>query len=139
MLLPNANAIKLGETLKIVTEAEQPSRTYAVNWHTGRVEGFADGLEAMRQAIYKILMTERFDYLIYSWDYGVEMNRLLGQSAQEAEGEIERVISEALLADARITAVTNFRVTAADRRHVAVEFTAETIFGAVEINTGELL
>ena len=138
MLLPDVNAIKLGENLEVVTEAAQPSRTYAVDWRTGRVAGFIDGVEAMKQAIYKILMTERFDYLIYSWNYGVEMNRLLGQSVQEAEEEVQRTISEALLADARITAVTDFQITGAGRRRLAVEFTAETIFGPVAINTEEL-
>lgn len=36
----------------------------------------------MKQAIYKILQTERFEYLIYSWNYGIELNAVVGKSFQ---------------------------------------------------------
>ena len=65
--------VTIGGAVEVETAASQPSRTYAVDWQTGRVSGFVDGTDALKQAIYKILQTERFAHLIYSWNYGFEM------------------------------------------------------------------
>lgn len=58
---------------------KQPSYTYNLRYDTEGMGGFLDGLEAMRQAVYKIMMTERYQYAIYSWNYGVELADLFGQ------------------------------------------------------------
>ena len=87
----------------------------------------------MKQAIIKILMTERFSYLIYSWDYGTELNAVVGKSYHVFSSEIKRVITEALLADSRITGVTGFKVGQIDKRTARVSFTAETIFGEIPV------
>ena len=89
----------------------------------------------MKQAIYKILQTERFEYLIYSWNYGIELNSVVGKSFQVFASEIKRVIREALLADSRITDVTDFEVAQIDKRTASVKFTAETIFGEIPIES----
>lgn len=47
--------------------------------------------------------------------------------------EIKRVITEALLADSRITGVTDFKVGQIDKRTARVSFTAETIFGEIPV------
>ena len=85
--------VTIGETVEVETAASQPSRTYAVNWQTGRVAGFVDGIDALKQAIYKILQTERFADIIYSWNYGFEANRIIGQSAAYLKSEIQRLIT----------------------------------------------
>lgn len=90
--------VTIGTAVEVETPASQPSRTYAVNWQTGRVSGTVDGMDALKQAIYKVLQTERFAYLIYSWNYGFEANRLIGQSAAFLRSEIQRLVTEALLA-----------------------------------------
>ena len=89
----------------------------------------------MKQAIYKILQTERFEYLIYSWNYGIELNAVVGKSFQVFASEVKRVIREALLADSRITDVTDFEVAQIDKRTASVKFTAETIFGEIPIES----
>lgn len=127
--------VTIGGTVEVETRAAQPSRTYAVNWQTGRVSGFVDTTDALKQAIYKILQTERFAYLIYSWNYGFEANRLIGQSAAFLRSEIQRLVTEALLADDRITAVENFKISITGKRQAAVEFTAVSVFGEIEIKT----
>ena len=59
----------------------QPTRTYALRFDGYPCSGGKlDGLEAMKQAIFLILQTERFQYAIYSWNYGIELNALLGQT-----------------------------------------------------------
>ena len=112
---------------------EEPSRTYRIDFDAGRVTGSVDGLEAMRQAVYMILSTERFRRVIYSWDYGTELSRLLGRSGGGVESEARRIISEALLADDRVTAVRDFTFTRSSRRTLAVSFTAETALGDIAV------
>ena len=46
--------VTIGGAVEVETAASQPSRTYAVNWQAGRVSGFVDGTDALKQAIYKI-------------------------------------------------------------------------------------
>lgn len=62
----------------------------------------------MKQTIYCILNTERFEHLIYSWNYGIELKHLIGENTTFAIPELERVIQEALLQDDRISEVNNF-------------------------------
>ncbi len=95
--------------------------------------GFVDGTEAMQQVILKILLTERFDFLIYSWNYGVELKTVVGKSFQVLSSEIKRVIREALLVDSRITDVVDFKIQQIDKRSVNIAFTAETVFGEIPI------
>ena len=68
-----------------------------------------------------------------TWNYGIELDAVVGKSYQVFESEIKRVITEALLADSRITDVTDFEVTKIDKRTASVKFTAETIFGEIPI------
>lgn len=132
-LIPNQGAVTIGQNVEVVSAADQTTRTYKMDLDAGRVAGFVDGTEAVKQAILKILLTERFDFLIYSWNYGVELNAVVGKSYQVFSSEIKRVIREALLADSRITEVTDFKITQIDKRTVHVGFTAETIFGEIPI------
>mgnify|MGYP001260919109 CR=1 FL=1 len=100
-------------------EAVQPSRTYRIDFERGRVIGMVDGLEAVRQAVYKIIQTDRFAHVIYGGQYGRQ------RSSPE---EIQFYIEEALLADDRITAVSDFRVNT-DGDEMTVSFVVTTIFG----------
>lgn len=110
---------------------QQPTKTYKMDIEKGSVQGYADGLEAVRQAIHKILMTERYRYIMYSWDYGIELQDLYGEPASYVCPELERRISEALLCDDRIQSVENFEFDLAQKGAVHVSFTAHTIFGEV--------
>ena len=46
----------------------QPSKNYKMHIQDNIISGTCDGLEAMKQVIYKILNTERYVYSIYSWN-----------------------------------------------------------------------
>lgn len=132
-LIPNQAAVTIGQTVEVASAASQTTRTYKMDLEAGRVVGFVDETEAMKQAILKIFLSERFKHLIYSWNYGIELNAVVGRSYQVFSSEIKRVISEALLADSRITDVTDFAVEQIDKRTAHVSFTAETIFGEIPI------
>ena len=52
---------------------EGESRTYRMAHKNKRIQGRVDGLEAVQQAAFKILNTERYQHIIYSWDYGISV------------------------------------------------------------------
>lgn len=112
----------------------QPGKTYFLDIENGRIRGVTDELDAVRQAVYLMLNTERYDYLIYSWDYGVELKELAGEQKEYAYPEIKRCITEALLQDDRITAVDDFEFETG-KKSVHVKFTVTTIYGDMEVET----
>ncbi|MFE7820600.1 DUF2634 domain-containing protein [Priestia megaterium] len=99
------------------TESEedvQPSKTYKLDFANGRLGGFIDEKEALKQAVHKALITARERFLIYTDEYGCELEDLIGSSVTKAfiETDIPRVIEEALIYDDRIESVNELTVTA---------------------------
>lgn len=114
------------------TEVElQPSKTYMLHPESGIIAGYTDMLSAMEQAVYKILNTERYRFLIYSWNYGIELDELLGEEIEYVLPEFERRITEALIQDERIKAVDGFEYEI-NGNAVYATFTVHTVFGEVE-------
>ena len=110
---------------------EIPTNTFKLNDSYNQIYGFTDGIEAMKQAIYLILNIERYEYLIFSWDYGIELVDLFGQPINFVMAELERRISEALLQDSRISSVENFEFDY-QKNKIICKFTVYTIFGEIE-------
>ena len=127
-MIPKTNTI-LSTDLKLKT---QPSKNYKLHIDYNVINGFCDGLEAMKQVVYKILNTERYQYIIYSWNYGVELRDLYGEPFTYVCPEIQRRITEALIQDDRIESVDNFEFDTSEKRTVKATFTVHTIFGNVE-------
>lgn len=110
---------------------EETSHTYKLDLNNSTIAGYVDDLEAMKQAIYLILNIERYEYLIYSWNYGIELNDLYGQPIPFVLPELKRRITEALVQDSRILGVDNFSFEI-NKGKVHATFTVHTIFGDVE-------
>lgn len=122
-----------------ISVKEQPTKTYKMELYKGNyILGFVDSQKAMEQAIYKIIRTERYKYIIYSWNYGIELEDLFGMPVEYCVVELERRVSEALLQDNRITAVHTFEFdTESERGTVLIKkFIAETVFGKIQIDNG---
>jgi hypothetical protein len=117
------------EDVDAVEEVTEPSRTYAVA--DGHVRGMTDGIEAMRQAVGKILHTERFVWPIYGDQYGNDLVELIGKSMPYAQADVQRMITDALEADDRVTGVDVDSVTVVAADSLSVAVTVETIFGDV--------
>lgn len=108
-----------------------PSKTFHIR--DGRIEGTIDGLDAVRQSIELILTTERFLWPIFSSDYGVELEELIGERRPGYVGaDVERRISDALLEDDRITGVKDFTL-AFGNESAHVSLTAVTSFGETAV------
>ena len=91
--------------LELVEEVEV-SKTYKLT--DTSIKGYIEELEALKQFIYKVLSTERYEYPIYSFDYGIELESLIGKDIEYVQIELKRRIEECLLQDERISSVDNF-------------------------------
>lgn len=129
LLLPKqTNDALIPDTVQYV----EPSHTYDVDFRMdSQIRSYADKLRAMEQAIYKIINTERYQYIIYSWNYGIELQDLFGQPIPYVYAELQRRIEEALLNDDRITKVYNFEFTN-NGGDVMTEFDVDTIYGTLQ-------
>ncbi|WP_405761578.1 DUF2634 domain-containing protein [Anaerovibrio slackiae] len=110
---------------------EQPSYTYKLDIDKGRIRGMTDEADAMLQAVYLILSVERYQYPIYSFNYGVELADLIGQPKDYVMSEAKRRITEALTQDDRIESVDGWAFETT-KKSVIVTFTVHTIFGDIE-------
>lgn len=108
-----------------------PTKTYRVL--NGRIAGFIDDLEAIAQTVDKILSTSRFQYLIYSDDYGSDFLDLIGEDKDLVYSEIERMTVEALSIDERITDVTVTDIIEAGRSEIKVLLTVTTVYGDLQV------
>lgn len=115
---------------------EQPSLTYKMDLNGDSVRGFVDEQEAMKQAIFRILNTERYQYIIYPWWYGIETIDLYGEPVTYVCPELERRITEALLIDTRIISVTDFEFDLEVKGVVHTMFTVNTIYGEIKADKG---
>lgn len=109
-----------------------PTETYKINIEANRVAGYTDNRDALMQAIYLILSTERYKHIIYSWDYGIELLDLFGKPMPYVMAELKRRVSEALLYDDRITSVDNF-VFDKNGKKLHVTFDVTTIYGVYSV------
>lgn len=112
---------------------EQPSYDFRLSFNSGRINGHVEEIEAVKQAIFMILNTERYRYLIYSWDYGIELVDLYGLPVDYCIAEIERRITEALLMDDRIIEVIEFEFNLEQKRVIRVKFVVYTIYGDADV------
>lgn len=126
-MIPEA-AISTDLTL---TNSAETSKTYKL--FSDKIQGFSDELEALQQAIYKILSTEKYEYPIYSFSYGIELESLIGKDSTYVKIELKRRIQECLLQDERITKVDNFNfVVTGDEMFCT--FDVVSIYGEITIS-----
>lgn len=130
------NSVLIGFPIENVVEAEEePSLTYRLDLDSKRIIGKTNGIEAVRQAIRKAIITPRFRCLIYNDQYGSEIKETIlakNITREYIEAAIPGLVEDALKPDSRVIKVHDFSFDyLADG--VYIEFTADTIFGEIEI------
>ena len=97
-----------GEEILTEEEEEVEYKEYEIDFETGQLTGrIVTGIEAIRVWAYLALHTAKYRYEQYSWDYGCEIEDLIGKAYTEehAESEIQRMLEECLLLNEHITEV----------------------------------
>ncbi len=102
------------------------------NTLTGKI---LEGKAALKMWIYKALLIPRYTYPIYTWDYGQDLDELIGQGYEMdyIKSEVERRIQDCILINEKITRCSSFEVNLIND-NLKIRFTAVTIFGEVTIN-----
>lgn len=127
----NSYLPQTGEDLATFAIEQQPSYTYKLDIRRGRVKGTTEDMDALLQAIYFILSVERYQYQIYSYDYGIELVDLIGQPKDYVMSEVKRRITEALTQDDRINSVDNWEFESTQKALI-VNFTVHSIYGDID-------
>lgn len=115
-----------------VAVEQYKTKTYRIDFANKRIVGMIDDLAAKVQAAHKILLTERYSERIYSGDYGIELQRLVGASMPFVEANMKTTIEEALMPDSRFDRVENVSMTRTDCDSIRVDFSIVTVDGEAE-------
>lgn len=113
----------------LVAQEQKPSLTWKLDLSSNRIKGMIDNKDAILQAVEKILLTERYAYRIYSWNYGAELRFYIGKDTDFVMADAEKTIKEALLQDDRILGVEDFTAKQVDLNSVNVSFTVVSVAG----------
>jgi hypothetical protein len=105
---------------------KEPSLTYAMNTDKNIFVGKVDDVEAIKQSVLKIINTERYEYEIYSWNYGIELQDLYGKDLPYVMSEVKQRIRDALLVDDRIESVDDFEIEKIKQGVLHITFTVTT-------------
>ncbi|GIP18381.1 hypothetical protein J40TS1_40230 [Paenibacillus montaniterrae] len=126
-MIPEINVPATDDNLN----ADQPSLTWKLDFDKGRVSGKIDQLEAVKQAVYKALQTDRYWYVIYSDDYGHELSTLIGDQPAFMQSELKRMVEEALMVDERIQSVDVLDITT-NGDQLVFSFRVNSLFGSFD-------
>ena len=107
---------------------EYGNRTWKLNDKDKTIVGMIDDIDAVKQAVFCYLNIERFQWIIYSWQIGIETKHLYGEPIDWVCSEIERVVQEALSIDNRILEIDNFEFEI-EKRKIISKFTVKTVYG----------
>ena len=107
---------------------EYENKTWKLNDKDKTIVGIIDGIDAVKQAVFCYLNIERFQWIIYSWQIGIETKHLYGEPMDWVCSEIERVVEEALSIDNRILEVDDFEFEI-EKRKIMSKFTVKTVYG----------
>lgn len=117
------------DSLEIVDNIET-SKTYRIVDNS--LSGYVEELESLKQALYKVLNTERYEYPIYTFDYGIELESLIGKDADYVKIELKRRLEECLLEDERVKEVNDFEFTQ-EGESLICSFYVISIYGEISI------
>jgi len=123
-MLPDIEEVEVSEEL-------ETSNTAKIYFDDGVAVGTTDGLDAIKQAIYIILGTEKAAYLIHSLDFGIEISDLIGKDIEYCASELKDRIIEALEIDNRIVDVRDFAFEKDGKKLIAY-FTVDTNLGTFD-------
>ncbi len=126
-------AVEAAET--VLKESTAIPVEYEINWEEKKLTGkIVSGLDAIKIWIKLALKTPRYRYIIYTWDYGTELEELIGQnhSIEYLESETKRMIEECLQIHEQVGQIRDFFVTL-ERDWIDISFVVDTPYGSIQI------
>lgn len=125
------------EAIKAPADTDEPYREYELDPTTGKLTGrIIEGTNAVAVWAILALKARRYEYPIYSWDYGEDFTDMIGNSYEPdlLQSEVKRMIEECLLVNEHIEEIQDLEVEQnEDKLHV--KFTLVTDQGDTEVDT----
>ena len=121
----------------VIETFQQPSKCFGLDLNTFYLVGEIDEKEALIQAIFFMLNTEKENYIVYPDWYGLTLSDLYGKKAEYVASELERRIKEALLADDRILEIKDFQ-TRITNGELAAYYVINTIYGTIKVDGDDI-
>lgn len=112
-------------------------KEYGIDFETGQLTGkIAEGLEAVKVWVWFALHTPKDRYYVYSPNYGMEYEDMIGKgySREYMETELQRMTEECLMINPFITGIQNFTMKKEESR-VELSFLLVTSLGDTEVKT----
>lgn len=116
-------------------EVEKSDLTYKLDFKRKRIINKIDELDSVKQSIYKILNTERQSKMIYKQDYGIELERFIGQDEDFVKSDIQRTITEAIMTDDRVLDVKDFIISPLESNIMTVNFSVISVYGDISLKS----
>lgn len=125
------------EETEDLEEEESYPMEYEIDFQTGQLTGnVVEGVRAIAVWCWMALLTQRYRYFIYSWEYGSELESLIGKncSNEYLDSELKRMIEECIMVNKYVEEIKNLTYSK-EKSTLKVNFTIVTILGeeAVEI------
>lgn len=117
----------------------QTSRTYNIDFAEGRIGKLINNMRAIKQFVYKSIITPRGRFIAYNDDYGCEIESLMGQSLSDQfiRTEVPRMIRDSVIYDDRIDNVSGFELER-EGDSLTVSFDVTVNPAALEINKQQI-
>ena len=102
----NIDEVKIDNTFPLYKEVAWDFKNNTPIIQNGDFK-IVEGNEAIKVWVYKAILTPRYNYSIYTWDYGSELLDLIGKAYTPSltKSEAKRYIEEALLINPYISEV----------------------------------
>lgn len=124
------------EEVELEETEEQEYKEYEIDFETGMLTGnIVSGAEAVKAWSWIALQISRYNYGQYSWDYGSELETLIGQTSSQEYLKMEsaRMIRECLKVNKHVQEVTDIECEINGDMIFLKKCTLETDYGEVEI------
>lgn len=90
-----------------------------------------EGLEAVKSWCFRALQTQRYKYLAYTWDYGIDLEQFTGKVlTDKVKIDIIKEIIDCLKENKHVTDVIDFNFIT-DKRAVTINFKIVTDYGDI--------
>ena len=131
--ISNTNEVKVNNSFPLYKEVAWDFEKDAPILENGDFK-IVEGSEAIKVWAYKALLTPRYNYSVYSWDYGSELMDLVGKAYTQSltKEEAKRYIKEALLINPYILEVT-VTDTSFNNGVLSADIKIVTIYGESEV------
>lgn len=123
------------EDQTVEEEEEYYPREYGLDFKTGKLNGkIVEGSQALAVWAYLALQIGRYKYYTYSWDYGCELEDLIGgnYSKEYLYTEVNRMILECLEENPYIKGIENL-IIEQNESTLGITFTILTDYGEEDV------